>query len=360
MQRVRRGYVTLCFSSEEIVSHFGGSFVSRWPWGEGRIIWWLYPVRETFKNRTVVKEFWILGFENAHNFRVLLFLLFLVNYIVTCSANFMIVLLVCASHHIYSPMYFFLSHLSLNDILLTTNIVPQMLSVVLREGSAMSIAGCFTQFYFFEISATTECLLLTVMSYDRYLAICNPLRYSSIMDLKLCVYLVTLTWVCGLVFSLAHIVFFTRLIFCGSNVINHFFCDMVPLLKLSCSDISGNEMVNFVLSIPILFFPLVCITLTYTNILISILRISTTTGRQKAFSTCSSHLTVVCIYYGTLVFNYVIPSKGKYLSLQKQVSVLYTMVTPLLNPIIYSLRNEEIRGSLNRFIFNRKGGTFQT
>ncbi|XP_053320042.1 putative olfactory receptor 10J6 [Spea bombifrons] len=152
---------------------------------------------EMFKNGTKtiqVDEFWILGFKNIHNFRILLFLLFLITYVMTVSANFVIVLLVYSSHHVYSPMYFFLSHLSLNDILLITNIVPKMLSVELREGDAMSITGCFTQFYFFEISTTVECLLLTVMSYDRYLAICKPLRYSSIMDLNLCIFLVTLTW----------------------------------------------------------------------------------------------------------------------------------------------------------------------
>ncbi|XP_053320038.1 olfactory receptor 24-like [Spea bombifrons] len=270
----------------------------------------------------------------------------------------MIFLLVYSSHHIYSPMYFFLSHLSFNDILLTTIILPEMLSIVLKGGSTMSIAGCFTQFYFFEISTIEECLLLTVMSYDRYLAICNPLRYSSIMDLKLCVCLVTITWVCGMLFSLPHIILFSQMIFCGSNVINHFFCDMVPLLRLSCSDTSGNGVVSNVMSVPVFFCPLICITVTYTNILLSILRISTTTGRQKAFSTCSSHLAVVGLYYGTLVFNYLVPSKGKYSYLQKQVSVLYTMVTPLLNPIIYSLRNEEIRRALMSFIIKRRQRTF--
>ncbi|XP_053320040.1 olfactory receptor 24-like [Spea bombifrons] len=314
---------------------------------------------EIFNNGTNIKEFWILGFENLHRFRILLFLLILLDYVVTISANVMIVLLVTTTRHVYSPMYFFLSHLSLNDILFITNIAPQLLSIVLNNGSAATIAGCFTQFYFFELSAVVETFLLTVMSYDRYLAICNPLRYSSIMELKLCVNLAASTWVSGIVLSFIHIILFRQVIFCRSNVINHIFCDLLPILKLSCSDVSVNKIAMYIISIPILYFPLICITGTYTNILLSILRISTTsTGRQKAFSTCSSHLTVVCIYYGTLLFNYMVPSEGNYISLQKVGSVLYTTVTPLLNPIIYSLRNEAIRGALMSFISKCMRGTF--
>ncbi|XP_053320044.1 olfactory receptor 24-like [Spea bombifrons] len=248
-------------------------------------------------------------------------------------------------------MYFFLSHLSLNDILLSTTIVPQMLHITLKEGSVVSLSGCFTQFYFFQISTITEFLLLTVMSYDRYLAICNPLRYSSIMDLKLCVHLVLLSWISGMIFSLPHIVILSQMTFCGSNIINHFFCDLVPLLKISCSAKSASELVIIVLAIPLTFFPFVFIIVTYVRIFLAILRISSSAGRQKAFSTCSSHLTVVCIYYGTLIFNYLVPSQED--GLQKLVSALYTMVTPLLNPIIYSLRNEEIRGAVIKFMLRR-------
>ncbi|XP_053320010.1 olfactory receptor 6N2-like [Spea bombifrons] len=253
-----------------------------------------------------------------------------------------------------SPMYFFLSHLSLNDLLLSTTIQPEMLQIILREGSSISQAGCFTQFYFFSVPTVNECLLLTVMSYDRYLAICNPLRYSSIMDLKLCILLATFSWVCGLVFPFPHIVLFNKMTFCGSNIINHFFCDLPPLLRLSCSDISVSETVSFFNSIPLVFLPFIFISLSYINIILAILRISTSAGRQKAFSTCSSHLTVVCMYYGTLVFNYVIPSKGQYLGLQKMISVCYTIMTPLLNPLIYSVRNEEIKKTITKIIFRKK------
>ncbi|XP_063302654.1 olfactory receptor 6B9-like [Pelobates fuscus] len=250
----------------------------------------------------------------------------------------------------FSPMYFFLSHLSLSDILLITTIVPEMFHIVLNEGSTLSFAGCFTQFYFFSLSAITECLLLTVMSYDRYLAICNPLRYFSIMDPKLCFQLTVSSWVLGIVLALPHIVLLNQMTFCGSNIINHFFCDLVPVLKLSCSGKSASEVLNFILAIPLALFPLLCISVTYINISSAILRISSAIGRQKAFSTCSSHLTVVCVYYGTLVFHYVVPTKETYFGLQKLVSLLYTMATPLLNPIIYSLRNEEVRGRLMKFM----------
>ncbi|CAH2272496.1 olfactory receptor 1S1, partial [Pelobates cultripes] len=185
----------------------------------------------------------------------------------------------------------------------------------------------------------TESLLLTVMSYDRYLAICHPLRYSSIMDLKHCVYLVIPPWLLGLLFALPHNIILSQMTFCESNTINHFYCDLVPLLKLSCSSTLANEIVIIILSFPVTLCPLIIITWTYISILLTILHISATTGKQKAFSTCSSHLTVVCLYYGTLAFNYLFPSKEEYLGLQKLFSVLYTVVTPLLNPIIYNIRS---------------------
>ncbi|XP_053320017.1 olfactory receptor 10J4-like [Spea bombifrons] len=251
-------------------------------------------------------------------------------------------------------MYFFLSHLSFSDNLLTTTIEPEMLQIILREGSAISLSGCFIQFYVFSLSGINECFLLTVMSYDRYLAICNPLRYSSIMDFKLRILLASSCWVCAIIISLPHIVLLQKMTFCGSNIINHFYCDLLPLLRLSCSETSTIETVTTINSLPIFFLPLIVISVTYANIIVAILRISALAGRRKAFSTCSSHLIVVCMYYGTLVFNYLVPSEGQYLGLQKIVSVCYTIVTPLLNPLIYSLRNEEIKRTITKLIFKNK------
>ncbi|XP_053320000.1 olfactory receptor 2M3-like [Spea bombifrons] len=248
-------------------------------------------------------------------------------------------------------MYFFLSHLSFNDILLSTTIEPEMLQVIVREGTSITRAGCFTQFYFFSIATANECFLLTVMSYDRYLAICNPLRYSSIMDLKHCMFLTSSCWVCGVLIALPHVVLLQKMTFCASNTINHFYCDLLPLLKLSCSETSTIEAVSVFNSIPIVFLPLIVISVTYANIIVAILRISASAGRRKAFSTCSSHLTVVCMYYGTIVFNYLVPSEGQYIGLQKMISVCYTIVTSLLNPLIYSLRNKEITRALMKCIF---------
>ncbi|XP_053319988.1 olfactory receptor 5V1-like [Spea bombifrons] len=307
---------------------------------------------QDFKNRTIIQDFWILGFENIHNVKLLPFLLFLIIYIITLSANFTIISLVIACHHINAPMYFFLSHLSLNDILLSTTIEPEMLQIILREGTSITQDGCFTQFYFFSIATANECLLLTAMSYDRYLAICNPLRYSSMMDLKLCIFLASSCWVCGILIPLPQIILLHKVLFCGTNTINHFYCDLPPLLSLSCSDTSAIETISVINSVPILFLPLIVISVTYANIIAAILRISASAGRQKAFSTCSSHLTVVCVYYWTLVFNYLVPSEGQYSGLQKMISVCYTIVTPLLNPLIYSLRNKEITRALRKCIFH--------
>ncbi|XP_053320006.1 olfactory receptor 5V1-like [Spea bombifrons] len=305
---------------------------------------------EHVTNTTGVREFWILGFQNTNSTKIVVFLLFLIFYILTLLANFTIISLVIVCHHIKAPMYFFLSHLSLNDILLSTTIEPEMLQVILREGSAISLSGCFIQFYFFSMSAANECLLLTAMSYDRYLAICNPLRYSSIMDLKLCILLATSCWVCAILIALPHIFMLQKITFCGSNKVDHFYCDLPPLLRLACSDTSSIEIASTISGIPVVLIPFIFISLTYINIIAAILRISNSAGRQKTFSTCSSHLTVVCIYYGSIVFNYMVPPKGKYLGLQETVSVCYPIVTPLLNPVIYSLRNEEIKRKITHFV----------
>ncbi|KAM4617730.1 olfactory receptor 5G3-like [Discoglossus pictus] len=251
-------------------------------------------------------------------------------------------------------MYFFLCHLSVSDILFTTNIVPNLLHIIVIEQGTISFKGCFSQLYFYGLSATTECFLLTVMSYDRYLAICNPLHYISIMDFRFCLHLVTWSWFLGFIITLTIVLLVCTLKFCGPNIIDHFFCDFSPLLELSCSDTRVVEITNFLLAAPIIFILFNCVVVSYLCILFAILKIPSTTGRQKAFSTCSSHLTVVCTYYGTLFTIYGVPSGEQTLNLNKALSLLYTVGTPFLNPIIYSLRNQKIKETLKQYIKLRK------
>ncbi|MEE6505980.1 hypothetical protein FKM82_007435, partial [Ascaphus truei] len=247
-----------------------------------------------------VREVQLLGFPDLHSLKILVFSLLLIVYIVTVTGNVLIIGLVTTSQQLHSPMYFFLGHLSLSDILIITNIVPQMLQVILEEGAIIPLTSCITQFIN-GASASAECFLLSVMSYDRYLAICNPLHYTSIMGISLCYILATLCWLLGFMLSLIGTWLVCELQLCGPDVINHFYCEFDPLLELSCSDTSIVEIAVFVLAIPILLIPFLFVLLTYVYISLTILRIPSTTGKQKAFSTCSSHLAVVCVYYGTLI-----------------------------------------------------------
>ncbi|XP_077137173.1 olfactory receptor 5G29-like [Ranitomeya variabilis] len=304
-------------------------------------------------NQTVVVEFLLLGFQNLHAFKFLLFSLLLLVYVASLGGNLLIITLVLLSNLLRSPMYIFLSQLSFCDTVFATNILPNMLRVILQEGSRLSVAGCITQYHVFGFSATTESFLLTVMSYDRYVAICNPLRYAAMMNSSLQVLLVSSSWFLSLVISLTSLFLICRLQFCGPNVIDHFFCDVAPLLELSCSDTAIIKIEIYVCSIPVVLFPFLFILGSYISIFMSIVRISTTSGRQKAFSTCSSHLTVVSLYYGTLFAVYVVPTSVSSLNLNKILSLLYTVVTPMFNPIIYSLRNQEIKSTLEGHVFGR-------
>ncbi|XP_053545972.1 olfactory receptor 11A1-like [Bombina bombina] len=301
-------------------------------------------------NNQTLTEFLLLGFGDLHGFCSWFFIMCLMVYALTIFGNMIIIIIVSTSHLVESPMYFFLCFLSLSDIVLTTNIVPHLLHIVIKEQVTVSFIGCITQFQMFGSSTGTECLLLTVMSYDRYLAICNPLCYTSIMGAQVKHYLVICSWILAFAITLTISVLVGGLHFCGPNVIDHFFCDFGPLIKLSCSDTYLLKIIDFVVTIPVTIFPFVFIILSYLSIFIAIHRIPSTYGRLKAFSTCSSHLTVVCTFYLSLITIYIIPAAGHSVIAQKILSFLYTVVTPLLNPLIYSLRNQEIRLVLKKMV----------
>ncbi|XP_077118613.1 olfactory receptor 1496-like [Ranitomeya variabilis] len=294
-------------------------------------------------NLTAVTEFFILGFQVSHCSRNVLFSLLLVIYCGTICGNLLIITLVSTSKNLHTPMYFFLSQLSISDILLPTDIVPNMFHILLNNGGSITFFGCMIQFYFFCVSGACECLLLAVMSYDRYVAICNPFHYISIMTSRRCEILSAICWLFGFSINLIYIFTIAELNFCGPNIIDHLFCDIVPLLELACSDTFIIHIEMYFLSFPLLLVPTVIIIMSYTYIILAVLRIPSSTGRQKTFSTCSSHLTVVSIYYWTIFSVYVVPTKGLTLTMSKVLSLLYTVFTPLVNPIIYSLRNKDIR-----------------
>ncbi|XP_053319941.1 olfactory receptor 11L1-like [Spea bombifrons] len=300
-------------------------------------------------NETEVVEILLLGFQNPQNLNFALFVLFLMIYILTLVGNLLIIVLVAKVQRLKSPMYFFLTQLSVCDILVSTIIVPNMLHVIINGGSRISLTGCISQFYFFSISEGTECLLLTAMSYDRYLAICHPLRYTSIMGFRLYLQLILISWLLSCIFSFSDAPFLSVLEFCG-RVIDHYFCDFAPLIELSCTKHTLAELVDFIIGIPYVGVPFFFIIFTYVSIFITILGISSSIGRQKAFSTCSSHLTVVCAYYGTMVVVYLAPTKRQSFNSNKVLSLLFSMLCPFLNPIIYSLRNEDIKVSLKKFL----------
>ncbi|XP_063312532.1 olfactory receptor 10A7-like [Pelobates fuscus] len=299
-------------------------------------------------NQTQTNEFLMLGFQTTYKFRILLFIVFLIMYVLTITGNLLIVTLIFTCNQLKSPMYFFLSNLSVCEILLTTNIVPNMLYLLLVGQGFVSILKCFLQFYFFGTAATTECFLLAVMSYDRYVAVCNPLRYNSIMDRSFCLHLAISVWVIGLMATVATIILLSMLHFCGPNIIDHFFCDREPILQLSCSDTVVVRIESLVFSFLITLWPFMLIIWSYASIISSILKLTVTIDRQKSFSTCSSHLVVVTMYYGSLIIMYVAPSADQSFNISKLLSLLYTVVTPLLNPIIYSLRNKDIKRALKQ------------
>uniref|UniRef100_A0A8C4WMH6 Olfactory receptor n=1 Tax=Gopherus evgoodei TaxID=1825980 RepID=A0A8C4WMH6_9SAUR len=296
----------------------------------------------------IALEFILLGFPTQLELQALLFLVFLLIYVLTVTENMVIILVVKQNHQLHKPMYYFLGNLSFLEIWYVSVTLPKLLVGFWSQNKSISFPSCLAQLYFFISLMCTECILLAVMAYDRYMAICHPLRYPAIMTHRLCVQLAALSWAGGFSVSLVKVYFISRLTFCGPGVINHLFCDISPVLNLACTDMSVAEMVDFALALVILLLPLAVTTLSYLCIIATILHIPTAQGKRKAFSTCASHLTVIIIFFSATVFTYARPRRIHPFNLNKVVSIFYAMVTPALNPLIYCLRNKEVKEVLRK------------
>ncbi|XP_078239626.1 olfactory receptor 5AR1-like [Pogona vitticeps] len=302
------------------------------------------------ENHTVLREFFLSGLTENPEMTTLCFLFFLAMYLITCVGNLGMIALVRADAQLHTPMYYFLSNLAFVDFCYSSTITPKTLVDFLVARKAISFGGCVTQLFSFVLTASVECLLLAVMAYDCYVAICNPLLYPVVMTKQVCVQMVCIAYFIGFAHALAQTISTFSLSFCSSNIINHYFCDIPPLIKLSCSDTYNNEIVLYTFGTFYGIFTSAEIIISYVYIICTILKIHSSEGRQKALSTCVSHLTVVLIFYGTTVFMYIRPISSYSLSRDKVISVFYTVVIPMLNPLIYSLRNKEVKDALRRVL----------
>ncbi|XP_013920524.1 PREDICTED: olfactory receptor 11L1-like [Thamnophis sirtalis] len=295
-----------------------------------------------------ITEFIVLGFGNVGQWQSLLFFVFLVIYIVATAGNVLIVTLVAVDQHLHTPMYFFLGNLSCLETFYISNIVPKMMAGLLTDKNTISFRNCFVQFFFFSSLMATECYLLSAMSYDRYLAICKPLHYTKSMTTRICIQLAASSWISSLIAGVFLLSVMLQLTFCGPNEIDHYFCDTYPIMKLSCSDISFVELISFILAFAFTLPPFLLTLTSYIYIISTILKIPSTIGRKKAFSTCSSHLIMVSLFYGTIMIVYGLPKRKILSDVNKIFSFLYTVLNPLANPFIYSLRNNEVKDAIKR------------
>ncbi|KAG6474799.1 olfactory receptor [Crotalus adamanteus] len=299
-------------------------------------------------------EFILLGFSSLRSHQVHLFLMFLAAYLATLMGNLMIITLVLLDSRLHTPMYFFLSQLSCLDVCLSSVVVPKILVNFLRQEQTISYNQCLAQAFFLIGFAGCEPALLAIMAFDRYAAICQPLHYAHLMRTKLCIQLSVVIWLWGFLDSAIHVALACRLDFCGNNKVPHIFCDVPPLLKIACSDSWVNELTNHVTSIFVGLSPFLFIILSYFYILVSILKIPSNTGRRKAFSTCASHIAVVTLFVGNAFVNYNQPSAGYSIETDTLLSTSFCIVTPMLNPLIYSFRNKEVKGALRKILSCRK------
>ncbi|XP_018409296.1 PREDICTED: olfactory receptor 1019-like [Nanorana parkeri] len=301
-------------------------------------------------NKTSVLEFVFAGLTDRNELNVPLFIIFLHVYITTIVGNVGIIIIIVVDRHLHRPMYLFLSNLSFVDLTYSSAVTPTMLRDLLSENKVISFAGCAIQMFIFVSFATIECLFLGIMAYDRYGAICCPLLYGILMSRILCLWMVVAAYFVGFLTALVHTVSVFLLSFCRSNVIDHFFCDLPPLYKLSCSDTSVNLVVLIILGSMVSMSCFILIIFSYTNIVLAILRIRSTQGSYKAFNTCTSHMTAVSVFYGAIFFMYLRPSSSYVLQQDRVASVFYSILIALLNPFIYSLWNAEVKAALKSLL----------
>ncbi|XP_004714950.1 olfactory receptor 5M8 [Echinops telfairi] len=306
------------------------------------------------RNLTSVSEFILLGLTDRLELQIIFFLLFLAVYLVTVAGNLGMIVLIQLNARLHTPMYFFLSHLSFVDLCFSSNVTPKMLEIFLSERKTISYSACLVQCYFFIALVHVEIYVLAVMAFDRYMAICNPLLYGSKMSKSVCTSLITVPYVYGALTGLMETMWTYNLAFCGPNEINHFYCADPPLIKLACSDTYNKETSMFVVAGFNLSFSLLIILVSYLYIFPAILRIRSTEGKRKAFSTCGSHVTAVTIFYATLFFMYLRPPSEESVEQGKMVAVFYTTVIPMLNPMIYSLRNKDVKEALTKELLRKK------
>ncbi|XP_057553582.1 olfactory receptor 5H2-like [Hippopotamus amphibius kiboko] len=302
------------------------------------------------KNTTELTEFVLTGLTHQPEWQIPRFLLFLMIYFMTITGNTGLIALICNDPQLHIPMYFFLGSLAFVDTWLSSTVTPKMLINFLGNSKMISVSECMVQFFSFAISVTTECFLLATMAYDRYVAICNPLLYPVIMTNRLCMRLLVLSFVGGLLHALIHTGFLFRLTFCNSNIIHHFYCDVMPLIKISCTDPSINVLMVFIFSGSIQVFTILTVLVSYTLVLFTILKKKSVQGIRKAFSTCGAHLLSVSLYYGPLLFMYVRPGSAQGDDQDMMDSLFYTVIIPFLNPIIYSLRNKQVIETVTKLL----------
>ncbi|EHA99281.1 Olfactory receptor 2A12 [Heterocephalus glaber] len=305
------------------------------------------------ENHTSVSEFILLGFSSEPQVRMALFIFFLLLYLTTLVGNGLIITLIFLDSHLHTPMYFFLSVLSLVDMSYVTTTVPQMLVNMWYPRRTISWDACVAQMFIFLVLGIAECILYAIMAYDRYIAICFPLHYSLFMSRTVCIKMVTVCWSISITGALIYTVFTMRLPYCGPYKINHFFCEVPAVLKLACVDTFFNDQLNFTLAFILLLVPLSLILASYVCIFASILRIHSSKGRLKSFSTCASHITVVTMFYGPAMIMYMRPSSWCDPERDKKLALFYNVISAFLNPIIYSLRNKDVKGAFLRVLGNR-------